>query len=87
MKSAHHDQRRAMVAVSESAGSRPRVRAGGVMSAVPAIPVGVPEPQALRPMQLALLAAAVFVVSAGYGGLDADAAGLAGAADAASGCR
>lgn len=58
-----------MVAVSESAGSRPRVRAGEVMSAVPAIPAGMPEPQALRPIQLALLAAAVFVVSAGYGGL------------------
>ena len=69
MKSAYHDQRRAMVAVSESAGSRPRVRAGEVMSAVPAIPAGMPEPQALRPIQLALLAAAVFVVSAGYGGL------------------
>lgn len=35
----------------------------------PEIPKGVPEPPALRPMQLALLAAAVFVVSAGYGGL------------------
>lgn len=39
------------------------------MSTVPPIPVGVPEPQALRPMQLAFLAAAVFIVSAGYGGL------------------
>ena len=39
------------------------------MLAVPAIPAGMPEPQALRPMQLAFLAAAVFIVSAGYGGL------------------
>ena len=39
------------------------------MSTVPAIPVGMPEQQALRPIQLAFLAAAVFIVSAGYGGL------------------
>ena len=39
------------------------------MSTVPAIPVGIPAPPALRPMQLAFLAAAVFIVSAGYGGL------------------
>ena len=68
MKRAHHDSH-AMVADSGSAGSRPRLRAGSVMSTVPDIPIDEPEPQALRPMQLALLAAAVFVVSAGYGGL------------------
>ncbi|WP_296914085.1 MFS transporter [Polaromonas sp.] len=65
---AHHDQRYSM-GVSESAGSRPQVRAGGVMSTAPAIPVGIPAPPALRPMQLAFLAAAVFIVSVGYGGL------------------
>lgn len=69
MKRAHHESRHAMMADSASASSRPRVRAGSVMSTAPAVPKGVPEPQALRPMQLALLAAAVFVVSAGYGGL------------------
>ena len=69
MKRAHHDSRHAIGADSGSVGSRPRVRAGSVMSTVPDIPVDVPEPQALRPMQLALLAAAVFVVSTGCGGL------------------
>ena len=35
----------------------------------PSVPVGIPEPLGFRPVQLAFLAAAVFIVSAGYGGL------------------
>lgn len=69
MKRVSSDRRGTRTHARAQPGARPRVRKGGAMSLVPPIGVELPDPQALRARQLAFLAAAVFIVSAGYGGL------------------